>query len=49
MLSQEPDQQSLLEARASPYIIIGSAIFSLMWGMINVIRVKNIEMTPDVI
>jgi hypothetical protein len=38
-----------MEARWSPYIIIGSAIFSLLWGLINVFKIKNIKMTPDII
>jgi hypothetical protein len=38
-----------LEAPITPYIIIGSAMFSILWGVINVYRIKNVKMNASVI
>jgi len=48
MTEQQIDMR-VLETRYSPYIIIGSAIFSLMWGLVNVLKIKNVKMTSEVV
>jgi len=43
----DPAPQLAFETSLAHYIVLGSAVFSIFWGLVNAMMVRNIDMTKD--